>query len=749
MNFNASGFDNSIIIGPNDLMFLFLKEKNKANVFFDYKTKEIVLHELFGDYNENAIKELMKHDNISYELAKKILNYLSLGYKKDKDKYQWLYDKKLIIKDDLYLNLYKNKNIFFIGYSKNDPEIKSIIEKIGEKHYEFLTIDDLWLEKKRGVIFEFQNVDSEVKYVLNDIANKISNGKKPSDFLLYCNLDTYAFYLNSYANLYNIPINFNEDKTILNTRAGRFLLMNISDTNFNSIYLKYKDKFNDDDIETIKDLYGFYNLNDDINSKINLRAILADKKIRSESYIDGINVISNFDFLENKEIYILGAIDNLIPKLSTNNDIIDDEVKEKNGLTPSYIKNDLSYELTKAFVSLKNIAFISFSNENKTVKPSYFLKNILGFDVKPFNLENYSFSKNLSYLYYLNYLYKFRNFYEVNDELKITKDVYDKPTLYDNSYKLINRTDESLKLSASDINTYANCYFSYFAAKILGLNSFTANFNTNIGNYYHKIFEKIYDDDFDFREIADRVRGNYNFTKKELVLIEKLDEIVEEEAKYIRDENNIFPLTNTFSENKIDEVIKNVPITGRIDRINIYGNDLLVIDYKTGNPKFNMDNFYNFGTDIQLPFYLMQIHNSPIFNKYNILGAAIQQINVKEEFNRLYGLKGKDRFSLSGIIFDNIYCDKDNLNNIKDQFKKVEIDKDSTLTDIIDRTEKYVEIFSESIIKNDFKINPIKALDSCKYCSFRDVCFRKDKDFRENQKDIKENKMMTNGDKHE
>lgn len=121
----------SVVIGPNELESYFLIEKTKnLDISFQYKTKETVLGDFFGTYNEKTIKSLMKHDGVTYEIAKKYLRFLCAGYKEN-ERFKWLYDENLIIVDDLYLNLYKDKNIIFVGYSKDDPEIKAIISKIG------------------------------------------------------------------------------------------------------------------------------------------------------------------------------------------------------------------------------------------------------------------------------------------------------------------------------------------------------------------------------------------------------------------------------------------------------------------------------------------------------------------------------------------------------------------------------------------------------------------------------------------
>ncbi len=730
--------NNSIIIGPIELEPYFVIEKNKIqNLSFQYKTKETVLGEFFGTFNEKTIKSLMNHDGITYELAKKYLRFLCSGYK-EKENYEWLYKSKLIIVDDLYINLYKNKNIIFLGYLQNDPEIMAIIEKIGSNRYSFLKISDIGLPCIKHDIYDFLNVDEEVKYALNTISLMISQGNKPSDFLIYCNLEIYEFYLKTYAKFFGLPINFNETKTLVDTKAGRYVLNNINE-NFNDLYIKYKaDNPNDEDIETIKYLYDFYELGNDGKYAIDFKSILKNHEIKEEKYINGINIISKPVFDCKQYIFILGALDGFIPKVITNNDVIDDEIKIKNGLTSSDIENTFINEITKSFVCLDNVCFVSFSNENGKNNPSYMLKNILNFNVRKAEQQKFSFSKDISNLYHINYLYRYHFFNDVNVELKITQGIFEKQELFDNSFKGIDRLPEANNfLSATSLNSFASCRFSYYLKNILKVDSFTSNFNTMIGNYYHRIFEKIYDIDFDFKRISIEAKNEYPFTKRELVLLEKMDQIVEKVCDYIREQNKKLPVSKTYHEKELKFSVDEVPIEGRIDRINIYGNDLIVIDYKTGGASNNLDRFIKYGTDIQLPFYLFELHNDPNFKKYNIMGAFIQTINIKDEYDFLDEEKNdEDRFKLKGLVFKTEKVNENNIEWLKGcvipNGKKVEIFGEEKLEEIIDQVEIYVREFNDLINKNDFAINPINdKKDSCQFCNFKDICFRKESDYRE------------------
>lgn len=731
----------SVVIGPNELESYFLIEKTKnLDISFQYKTKETVLGEFFGTYNEKTIKSLMKHDGVTYEIAKKYLRFLCAGYKENAN-FKWLYDENLVIVDDLYLNLYKDKNIIFVGYSKDDPEIKAIISKIDGNRYSFLKISNLGLPCVTHDILNFTNVDDEVKYALNEIASKISKGQRPSDFLIYCNSKTYGFYLKIYAKYFGLPINFNEKKSLIDTKAGRYILNNIN-SKFDEIYESYKSNNpEDNDIEIIKYLHDFYELENDANYTIDFKTILEDHDAKEEKFIDAINVISSPIFDCSYEIYVLGALDGFIPKVISNNDIIDDKVKEGNGLTTSYFQNELINQITASFICLNNITFLSYSNENGKNKPSYMLEKLLNFKIKTPELQKFSFSKEISNIYHINYLYRYKFFNDLNEELKITNGIFEEQELFDNSFKGIDRLPaEDNYLSASSLNIFASCHFAYYLQKILKVDSFPSNFNAEVGKYYHKILEKIYDDDFDFKKISIETKKDFNFSKKELVLFEKLDLIVEKVTTYIRKKNLELPVKKTFHEEELKFVVDNIPIQGRVDRINLYGKDLIVIDYKTGGASNDLEMFFEYGTDIQLPFYLFELSKDPNFKKYNIMGAFIQPINIKDEYNFLDEDKNDEkRFKLDGHVFKTEKTSERNIEWLEScvlpSGKSVKIYGEEKLKEIISKVESYVQEFSYLINNNCFDINPIlnNKKDSCRYCNFSDICFRKNSDYRKKE----------------
>lgn len=740
--------DNSIIIGPSELQSYFLLERNKEpSLNFSYKTKESVLKEIFGDYNQKAIKEMMKTTGKSYDLSKKILSYLSSGYDKT-DEYKFLYDKKLIICDPYYEGLYKNKKVIFLVYSKDDPEIKHIINKLKLTNYEFINLDDLDFLSNDRVYHVFNDVGEEVRFVLNEICHQIDKEKKkPSDFLIYCNKDTYSFYLDVFSKYYNLPINIDNSYSLYDTLSAKIILNNLDEDfltfiNDNSRLFEH-DKNN---LDIIKYLYEFYDLKNDNNYVIDLVSILKDYPIHKESFVEAVKVIDSISFDSNKTIYFLGANDDFVPRVYDNNDVLDDEEKENHFLTTSVIKNDYTNKITKAFMTFKKVVNISYVFEDDDSVP-YMLKS-LNFKKADGKIVEYQYSKEISDIYFSNYLYRYNYFNEINPELAIDKNSLNRESLFEHKYSTIKREKDRPEYSYTSIETYSECPFKYYLNYILKLNVFESTTSSEFGKYAHQIMEHVYDENFDFNSVSKTVLKDYDFSPKELVFLNRFNKEIEKVTDNVISINKMKPLKKTYNEYKLKVSYDNYDVTGQIDRINVYDDALLVIDYKTGSYGISVKNFELRRTDLQLPTYLYLIKKDPEFSKYKVIGSFIQVIPSKGFYNfikptkedeksqMLQGFINKDnsiymQFDSSvengdkSSVVNGVYMSKTGVTKRTGAFTTAQFDN------YVKVTEGYYHDFNDSIQNNDFIISPLKTKNPCLYCNFHDICFCTNDDIRD------------------
>ena len=130
---------NTLIICPfsfkNELLNKYRKE-----AFSNVKcvSKEELLNDKFGHYGKAAVAYLMINKNYTYEQARTILKYarfVNKDYSEEKLHYLYelnkeLKEKKLLIDNPYYSNLFNNKEVHVYGYSSHDEELKRCLEGV-------------------------------------------------------------------------------------------------------------------------------------------------------------------------------------------------------------------------------------------------------------------------------------------------------------------------------------------------------------------------------------------------------------------------------------------------------------------------------------------------------------------------------------------------------------------------------------------------------------------------------------------
>jgi ATP-dependent helicase/DNAse subunit B len=760
--------NNSIIIAPNELKSYFVLLKND-NLDLDFKffTKEDVLKDLFGTYNEQAIRYLMKENNETYSTTKKKLNYLTSGATNLFDS-EGLSKNKLIYKDEYSKKLYSMSRILFIGYKIDDLEIKHIIDFLKLTNYKFFDLNDLEFKENLKEYSSFESKGQEVRYVLNKIAESIKkDGKRPSEIEIICNVDEYKFYLSTFGDAFKIPLNFNERNTLFETYSAKLILNNLNNI---KDYLCQEDKFINDqaNYKLIKYLYHFYDLDNDKNLGIDLIEILKDFKVRDAKYLDGVKVTSSFSFDETKDYYILGAIDSFLPKIFDDNDLISDKVKKENDLTTSIIKNEYNFNETLAFLKFSKLVSITYPRENGKNDIAFILKNN-GFKEKKLSLMMTQYSTKIAELYFYDYNFKFNFFREENPEFPYLKNNFKVKNLYSHAYKEIKEINqEKQKYSYTTIEKYVECPFKYYCDQVLNLGCFEDTTAIKFGNFAHQILEHVYDDGFDLNSLVNETKKEYIFDNREEALLPRFIYEINNSVKKIQEQNAKYPLTKTYSEKPIDLDFNRFLITGKIDRLSLYDNSLVIIDYKSGkNFDFNEFYFDKYGLSMQLPTYLLMIDNLSEFKDYKIAGLLYKPISSNKVYNyyldekdliehgKMVGIVNGDKEILSKFDGSFLVDKSDYISGLKIEkkgnvkgTKTCIVSSDDEFKNISNKALEYYSKFDTRIHENDFAISPYsindKEHEACTYCIYNDICYHNDNDYREFENPKKE--VGENGD---
>ena len=188
-----------------------------------------------------------------------------------------------------------------------------------------------------------------------------------------------------------------------------------------------------------------------------------------------------------------------------------------------------------------------------------------------------------------------------------------------------------------------------------------------------------------------------------------------------------------------------VHFIGYVDKIMIdkrYDNTYYsVIDYKTGYVDTHLEPL-KYGLNMQLPIYMFLIEKSNILSNPVFSGVYYQ--NILFSYSSFDEKNDKKKYYLQGYSTDNIdvlsrfdssYENSQMIKSLKysedkgfGTYSKVLTEND--VKEFVSYTEKVIMNSICSILEGDFSINP-KVYDgeniSCKFCKFRDICFRKDK----------------------
>lgn len=319
--------------------------------------------------------------------------------------------------------------------------------------------------------------------------------------------------------------------------------------------------------------------------------------------------------------------------------------------------------------------------------------------------------------------------------------------------------------SVSEIETYSACPYKHFIA--YGLRpDVEKEFDVDlldIGNIVHKSFEDLSEiiKDMDLEEV--------NFEEIDKLLDDKFQEGIEENLDQLRKDSpkNRYILKNINKAAKrntrqiIDQLNKGdfkleyfeeafdkggffEPVfvddenylRGRIDRIDMAGKLVRVIDYKTGNKTFNLASILN-GKDLQLIIYMIAVND----DEKNLEPIGAFYISLKDEIENFDGSISDEKKLLANLdkkfALDGILLDKDgkalSLMDRDSNGKKSSIVRARRNYKIDDEDFKKLSDFIKNMVKDLIKeikngkinLEPLredKNYSACTYCDYKGIC---------------------------
>lgn len=724
---------------------------NSIKPFTNYKIYTLEeLNQMFPyKYDDKAIDYLISKHNILLNNAKlflSLINKYSID-NLDNSKSHFLQNirdelinNNLLTKNKLLYTLFKRSNIY-ITYDKE----LSLDNYLKDFNINYITSTHKY---KLETIHEALNIEEEITIIGEKIIELYKQNIPLNKIYILNNYDN-SIQLERILTLLNIPYNINHHYKISSTYLGSIILKNLNMpiNDIKNFLDNNHTSDNDDTYKTIINIINKYYYLDNYQQFI--KDALTNTDIKEPIYTNAINIIKTLKPLKDDEYLFISNLTKDFPRLSNNTDYFNDLDALIINKTPSNIKN--------------NIIINSFNNLLKSIKNlyiSYPLYDNNGNENKPYDnkleIKKISPSLNVSNLYNKLLLARELDIYNkyntISNRLKYLEKIYDIPyKTYDNNFKKTNITINNLSLSYTTLNEYLTCPFKYYLKNILKLNSKKDDYKQFIGTLYHEILSNINDDTYDINKEYDNVVNSRIWSSKELFFIKKLKTNLQDVIQILEQESHHQKLNKFITEKEIRLKENDYEFVGKIDKIKYLKEDdysiIEIVDYKTGKSDFKMS-YINLGFDLQLPIYLYLIKKSSIFENPIIGGIYLQSIipeRIKYNDKEDYKMQRRKMMLLNGFTLEN----KDILPLIDDTYEnssiiqslKVKNDgsfykssktiDNKKIDEIYNLVDKYINETVNNIKNNNFEIT-CKIIDnkddiSCKYCPYKNICFKTNK----------------------
>lgn len=519
-----------------------------------------------------------------------------------------------------------------------------------------------------------------------------------------------------------------------------------------------------------------------------------------------------------KILMVLGANDGVIPKHSKKSSLLSQSdrnylKKKEIELSPTiretiFIQKFYLYlNLTKPSKKLL-LSFAESGMDGSALRPSYLIgeierlydridkkeetegfENYLKLSSKAFALKYLSEHLNRNKIGQMDDFIKelYSYFYQNKEYADILAKVREGIFFDNNPTSLSRKVAEQLAgngmvKSVSRLEKYAACAYAHFMSYGLNLverEKYQVSI-ADMGTLYHRCIElfsgEMTRQGYDFRTISEdersrlvdacveKITENYGntvlkSTKRNEYLIRKIRTVCKKTVwamcEHVK-RGNFQPEDFEFAFRE-----------GRIDRLDTYEEDgklyVKIIDYKSGNKKFDMSDVFN-GLQLQLVYYMgeaLKIKEGLLEGKevipagtfYFHIKSPYIECNEKIEDEELKELLLKE-YKMSGLVndmrkpaiaMDNI------LENEKAESKIIPLkskDLGSAVTasglngtnfrKMIVKVEKMMDGFTEEILEGKIDKNPYKkaGISPCSYCSYKSICNFDDREFQNSYKKL-------------
>ena len=771
MDFNKILGDNTLVICNNSIKRKILDYLNTIpNLYsINFMSMNEVKKHLFFDYDKKTIHYMM-NKNMPYEVAEILIK--NMYYVEDKEygnsklddlvKYKKELDENgLLIKDNLFINMIKGKKIVAISksLSKFDEYILSILKK-----YTTVEIYPYEYKEYKHKVYEFSTIEKEIEFVAYSICELINKGVDINNIKI-SNID--EDYINGIKRIFgyfNIPINMPSNSYLIGTKIASIFLSNY-DSDISKSLESIKEYEGNDIYNMIVDICNKYTFVSDYNDvKDMIIHDLSNKLVPSKKYKNAVEIVDYKD-VSDEYVFLMNFNLKSIPKVYKDEDYITDNIKPEY-MDSTTLKNKKEKDLT--IKSINNIENMVITYKMLTPTSECYPSNLVSdMEVECPKIDIYkSYSKINDKLKLAASLDRLLMYGNKDEDINALKYNYEIPYLkYDNKYKKIDidnlyKIASKLSFSYSNVEQYYECPFKYYLNNILKLNIYEENFSAILGTIFHHILEIGVDKDIDVdKEITLFLTEKYPdrvFSKKETFFIENAKENIRFVLDEIKKQMQFCKLNGIEKERRVfiskDKNMK-ITFTGVIDKL-LYREDddktiVAIIDYKTGNSVDIDMSYMKDGIGLQLPIYILLTKNMS-FKNIKFAGIYLQKVmpdiekvgdkETREDKLKLEGYSNSNKDILSEL--DLTYTDSSVIKGMsvtkEGRIKSKKILSDEEFDSLAILAEQKIDECIDNVLSGNFDIIPAyngKELVGCKYCKYKDICFKTYRDKRDISKE--------------
>jgi len=324
-------------------------------------------------------------------------------------------------------------------------------------------------------------------------------------------------------------------------------------------------------------------------------------------------------------------------------------------------------------------------------------------------------------------------------------------------------------LSVTQIDDYYKNAFSFLLKHFLKLEPPSSPFHRDLGTFFHNVLENHLDkpqlsDELLIEEldaIIDSHRDEY--TAKDLFFFKQSFEHLKAAHANILGQEKRTTYNISARETSLEKAYNISGTTlyfkGKIDKVLARGNNIILMDYKTGKATLDIRNAPH-GLNAQLLYYVMLYKaNNPTVNPVGFFEQTILPPTFNKHKNKTYETQVEEYFNWQGYITS----DMEEIAKIDPEFSDVSMIKglalkaDGTfnarskvietpiINALLEMLEKHVKEALSNIVKGHFPINPkrINGKDvSTQYDKFKDISYQTPSDFVELQSYKKDTELF-------